>query len=550
MRKLLCALVLIIFPLALNAQVGLDPSADFYEFANTWYRNGLVSSLPQFKPYPVQTIQKIFEEVIQNGDEDNQNIAKFLYKSIFGKPWNVSAVIDERNLFTQNKSTEEKTAKVQASILLEAAGDVSFSDMFGLSYRGGLALVGFGNSAFEDLGAHPNYDTLVKSIKAGPLAFNFNSDAVFSFSHKRINLMAAYSRVGFSPFMDDDVAFSSTAHDSPYILFSYNGKYLNFVQYFGALAANNSGNDRYSFGKFLLFQSLKITLGKKRNVSISLYDAVVYGNRFDVSYFIPVPKILISSANGYDDNVVAGLVFDWNIINGFAWLTNFAFDHLETERLFRFKFTGDYRFAAKTEFSYTPLDVLLKRASLSYTIVMPYTYSHTERNSSNYNYGSYTNWGRSLGTELPPNSDRFLFTLKFNPVRNFTLNTSASIIRHANIYENVPFEKIKEATTKGKLASSDGSLHSTYIETDMFLSQPHIMYICNGSIQGEYTFPRTRAGSFSIGLDLMFTLIYNAGVDAPIYNISNPSATDLDKWAAALHEEYRALLSCTFKYRY
>ncbi|MBR7063665.1 MAG: hypothetical protein IKI31_00695, partial [Treponema sp.] len=211
MKKLLSVSLFLFFALSkFFSQAGVDVFHDFYSSATHWHRNNIIEELPQFKPYPIQTIKSILEKVIQEGDEENKTLAKNYYKSIFGKPWNISFFADERNIFFQREWTEEKSFKLQSSFLLETFGDAFFGNTFGLSYQAGACLVGFNESARENWGATSRYDTLVKSVEAGPVVFNFNGDVVFSAVKNKMDFLLGYSRVGFAPFLDDDVAFSPT----------------------------------------------------------------------------------------------------------------------------------------------------------------------------------------------------------------------------------------------------------------------------------------------------------------------------------------------------
>ena len=55
-------------------------------------------------------------------------------------------------------------------------------------------------------------------------------------------------------------------------------------------------------------------------------------------------------------------------------------------------------------------------ATLEYTLLDPFVYSHRS-NSSN-----YTNWGISLGTALPPNSDEIALELNYYLTNRVTIN--------------------------------------------------------------------------------------------------------------------------------
>ena len=55
----------------LYAQVSLNPNDDFYKDAKKWETKGIVSWLPQIRPYSINTVKKILAEVKENGDESD-----------------------------------------------------------------------------------------------------------------------------------------------------------------------------------------------------------------------------------------------------------------------------------------------------------------------------------------------------------------------------------------------------------------------------------------------------------------------------------------------
>ena len=79
----------------LYAQVSLNPNDDFYKDAKNWETKGIVSWLPQIRPYSINTVKKILAEVKENGDESDVQLAEFYEAKFFSKCWNVGITIGD-----------------------------------------------------------------------------------------------------------------------------------------------------------------------------------------------------------------------------------------------------------------------------------------------------------------------------------------------------------------------------------------------------------------------------------------------------------------------
>ncbi|MBP3709097.1 MAG: hypothetical protein J6I73_01615 [Treponema sp.] len=558
MKKVLFVPVIFMLVLSFgNAQVSVDPNNDFYEAALCWHIRGIVDELPQLKPYPLRMIKKIIAIVIERGTEDDIAEAKAYYQKIFNKAWSVSLKVNERNLFQINDTTKELSSIVQLKTAVQGYGDKLFGDAFALGYRAGASFTFFelSRDVLGDTWAAPEYDTFVKRIGTSAANIDFNANAVVSYAWDTVSIAVGYNRTAFSSFVSGDNALNSSARNAPQCTFMFNGRWFNFAQYFAALEAADMHGEGSHFGKFLSLQTIRFALGRK--VRLSLYDAVIYGKRFDPSYFIPVPSLLIAAANGHNDNVLAGFIFDWNIVRGISWITNMNVDHLDIPQLARFHINSDNRIALKSGFIYAPSNSLCKFISIDYTLISPYTYAATydKTNTDTYNFFSYANGGRSIGSLIPPNSDCVELKIKLEPIANLTISTFASIARHANAYESLSdenAEKLFELNKEGTQYSSDGSINTLFFNSAPFLWGAHIMYICRGGIECSYEFPRTKAGRFSLEMNFVYTYVNNAGVSKPIYGQSSASdhRNAYDNWVANLHDEYDVYLSFGLMYAY
>ncbi len=551
MKKLFALFLLsALFFSAASAQASIDPTDDFYEAALRWYIGGVISELPQLKPYPHDTVRRLLFTVMEKGDREQEAEAREYYESMFGKTWHISAETESTGIVRRNGTTKENGADGSLSLSLEGGADVLFGKGFGAGGRACLSssLSSDENNTVRELWSIPSYDNAIDPVSLGRVRIDFSADAVVSY--EKIGVSAGYNRTGYTNYIDGGNVLSPYAYHAPEFSFSYDGERFDFVQYFAALRASDMLGKNGPYGKFISFHALRFSPNRK--IRLSYYDSVVYGKRFDPSYLISVPSALIASANGYGDNVIAGFLFEYNFFPGVSWLTDVSIDRLDTAQLARFHLNSDNRLALKTGLSYAPKDSPCKLLTFSYTIISPYMYTSEDTNGESYNYHSYTNWGRSIGQNLPPNSDRLSLKIKLEPIKRFSVSTFASITRHANVYQSYSNEELKEIFSKGK-HSTDGSIDSQYHKATPLLSQEHIMYAARGGAEVSYRFPCVKAGLFELHGIFSYTYIGNAGMDTPMYPDAT-AASNFDAlrnaWKNQLHEEYDIFLSIGIKWTY
>ena len=544
-----------VFFSAAYAQISVDPTDDFYEAALRWHIRGVVSELPQLKPYPQESIRRILFTVMERGDSEEASDARDYYERMFDKAWHISAEAKGATLIARNGTTDERDIDGELFFSLHGGGDVLLANGFGTGYRAGVSVkcINTSSAVFGDAWASPAYDTFIDTIEAGAAAINFDVAAIASYANEKISVSAGYNRTGYTNYIDGGNVLSSSAFSAPQFSFSYDGRIFDFVQHFAALRASDMLGKNGPYGKFVSFHALRFS--PNRRMRLSYYDSVVYGKRFDPSYLIPLPAGLTASANGYDDNVIAGLLFEYNFFPGVLWLTDLSINHIDIPQLARLRFNADNRLALKTGLSYAPNDSPCKLLALSYTIVSPYMYTSEETNGESYNYHSYTNWGRSVGQSLPPNSDRLSLKIKLEPTKSFTVSTFASITRHANVYQSYSGDELREMLSKGK-RSTDGSINSQRYSSTQFLSESYVMYIARGGVEVSYRFPRVNAGVFELNGIFAYTYISNAGMDTPIFSGATKSTADAQfnvmrtAWENQLHDEYDIFFSLGVKWTY
>lgn len=554
--------------------MSVDANDDFYEASFSWYANRIISELPQTKPYPLPRVKAILDEVLASGNESEKAQAQKFYERIFGKYWNVSASVKTENIFERQEFSDKRKKDSYVGRIpfdTKIFGDALFKNAWTLGWKAGVDFR-FLDTRKENLlfrYAPLENDRFVKTLSLHKnVALDFLLDAIASYTNEKISVATGYARNGLQLFRDDSLVLSSSSAHSPFASFSVDTKRVDFLFSFKALEASSVKDNSYRFGKFLNFAAIRFLLGK--HFYVSLYDAVVYGGRFDPSYFIPVPHVLITNANGYDDNVTMGAAFQWNLASSFVWTTELAVDTIDWTMLTHLKFNSDNRLAAKTELLYAPRSAILKFVSFDYTIVAPYMYSHWN-NGDAFEWTSHANGERSLGTSLPPNSDMARLKVRLEVLKGFFLETHALVARHGNIYEGLAFPRDDDPLKAKKLEKfenefnahsiADGSIHTMNKDnadsygderpyTNLFLSQDHVMYISEGGFSLSYIVPKISYGELKLNFDFSFSYIVNDGVDKNMCTFGTTANDAKLNWVNNIHTSYNVFVGFGISYRY
>lgn len=556
-------LMLIALSVQSFAQVSVDPNDNFYASAKEWQIKGIVSFLPQLRPYPVSTVKQILEQVIQNGSEKDKTLADEYYKKYFGKGWNVA-------LEASGKVKIDDSKKITKMLGLEPLfyGDIEFLKYVSIGYKLGVLFQNKSTTESDTLPFAKNalYDTYDDPATFGPVVGNLDMVTNATVGISNLYGMIGVNRVGYGPFVNDGVILNSTAYHAGNFSFTYNAEKWAYSQLISAVSAGRNfgitGTSEYEPNKFIAFHTLRFTPIKQ--LSLAYFESSVFGQRFDATYFIPVPYMIIQGMFGQCDNTLAGLTVEYRPIDKLELDLSGAFDDVNINGFASGNMNSRLRMALQVGASYTPDSAFCDLISADYTIVTPYNYSHAPSDSNptntTNNYFSYTNRDISVGSSIPPNSDKIQVNAKFRPVKHLLLEVQTSFTRHANALESLSddeAQKLCDDIKNGTSYNSDGSVMS-YPYPDIatsdltnFLNQAHTMYVLQAGFNSEYEFERTKAGAFSIKFGYMFEYIHNKGVDKPIYtkdSIDKDSAKKL--WVDNLHNEFNNYFTASVKYSY
>lgn len=576
MKKKFVTCILMGMLLAINSysQVSVDPNDNFYKDAKVWETKGIVKRLPQMRPYSIATIKKILSEVKESESEDDIRKADFYEKKYFSKGWNIGVTV-RNDLKASTDSTKD-----MFSVLPQVYGDLEVFKLIGFGYKAG-ALVQ--NSSTEEKEILPsfnnsNYDTYEDPMFIGKIVANMDMAANFTIGTDSMYGMFGINKIAFGPFLDDSVLLNGTQFHSGNFSFIYEGDKFGYSQSLTALSRgeNNgtSGNLDFVPEKFMGFHNIRFSPVKQ--FSVSYFEACVFSNRFDPCYFLPVPYLLLQGMYAATDNLLTGLTFDIRPFDTLSISIAGAVDDMNLTALTKGQFDKTLKIALQAGVSYTPPVSFIDMLSLNYTLVTPFTYSHCDprtniddltfavNNAAMHNKDNFTTRLSSLGTKLPPNSDRIYFEATFTPIERLRIDFSTSFARHANIAESFNDEEAQKyldannaLSTSGKKGyyATDGSVWTTGLtepsrDYNRFLQQDHIMYVLQCAVNAEYELERMKFGSLVFSFGYMFEYIYNKGVDENIYS-SGVSVSDAKKvWVAKLHNVFNNYFSASVKYYY
>lgn len=574
-KKLFAALLFCFCALSAFSQVVIEPNLDFYDSAREWQVKGYVDFLPQVSPYPASVVKEILDAVIESGNEADAEIAQHYYEKYFGKKWHAGLEVGAKLKASSGGGGDfEKFVFVEPSVF----GDVIFKDWISLGYDLGLSLHNGGTESSELLTAFQNepLNTWGDPATFGPMKGNWDMAAGLNVGVKMINGILGANRIGFAnPFGHDSIIINPHSCHMNNFVVNYASDKWQYSQSISQVAAQNF-NKEFTANKFLAFHSVRFTPIKQ--LSISYFETGIFGERFDPSYLIPAPYILLQGMFDAGDNDIYGLSFEYRPFDRFEAALTFAVDDVSVDDWGKGNFDSKFKAALQTGAIYTPASDFCKSLSLDYTLVLPYMYSHWINSPSSsapvpaetYNYQDYTNHGTAIGSNLPPNSDRIHFAIRFVPIKRLNLNLSTDFIRHGNETESWKLGEAVEHCKKFAAGDNTGSVATdpypkSVQERQVFMKQSNKMYIFQCGVQASWEAFRKKWGVLEFKLGYTFEYIYNKGVDNAIYTKDvaaaiNSAKTETEKymivsnawqnWKNKLYDEVNNYISLSVKYSY
>lgn len=498
-KKLTLSMALALFAVgALMAQVPHDPNDQLYRDMDRWFTQGYITtSLPQIRPYPAQFILVLLDEVISQGDAEAQKKALRYRSALSGKDRPFHVGLTGTLVGENDDATVYGAPTVDGVLALESWLTASYD----LGVYGSLRKPG------EELlvpGTYSPYSDFIEDwASVGPFLILQNWTSSLALGTASVYMQAGLNRTSFGPFYDTSTVIGSQAGRAGHFSVEYRKDTWNFGVLFMALTATDDfGKGQFS-DKYLMLHSFDFR--PLPNVEWGFFESVVWGARLEPLYFIPFNQLFASqSMTGFSDNSFFGFHVRWRPLSGLLVRSQVYVDDLNFNDLVSFKFDTKYKLAAQGGLDYVSQKDWFPNLRLEYTAVMPYMYTH-ENSINRYiantpNYTNYTHRGRSLGSDLEPNSDRVRLVLSKPLLPELTVALTSYFTRHGNASEGIA--GMTSAYHDGTIFD-DGRLDdgtATFHYETRFLTQSVIDYRLAGGLGLSWSLP-TDWGNLALQAD-------------------------------------------------
>lgn len=281
------------------------------------------------------------------------------------------------------------------------------------------------------------------------------------------------------------------------------------------LAATDSTGATKTFpGKHLNFQDIGIDATPWLHVSA--FDTVVWGGRFDLSYFVPLTYLYFNQGiTGFPDNALIGLSYRIRLPQHISTSGLVYIDDINFDQVVRFNFNTKWKLSFQVAANWTPLAGMFESLSLDYLAIMPYMYTHRSTSATDPNYDNYTTMGENLGPALPPNTDRLELTGTFAPAPKLLVDVTARLIRHGNASDGI---------TSGSGSLFDDGYNGstpTFQNETRFLTQSVIERTYQAGVHAQATVPLGNAGSMELSAGYLAQYITDYRLNAAATSFDN-----------------------------
>ena len=556
-RKVFFAFVLVFLTVnCIFSQVSADLNDEFYEDAVQWEISGKIQKLPIVRPYPLTLIKDILLKVMECDDAPAAEKAAFYFRQFFND--GVVRVGSEANgtIATGDYGEDNKQLDVNPFVHVNAEfldkGSVSFgvTPIFTNIAKGKEVL---------PAGKITRYDYQADTANIGKINIFLSSSSMVAYGSPDVYVQAGMARTNFGNFYNDGIMLNANANQTGHISFSINKEIISFSLGMLMLTATDIRGNNRKPQKYLYFHSLRYS--PIPEIDLMYYETAMTGPRFDFTYLLPAALYMpIQQLIGYSsENLMMGVQAAYTINNALRFTGDVCVDDIHFNDIVSFNFDTKIKIAAQLGLQYAPSgNNMLKMFYLDYTMITPYMYTHSqydENNSISYktNFQNHTTNGRCLGSQILPNSDKVNFGFKINLFDNLKFNMNATLIRHCNVNEGLPFECIKGylmepvdgVDTSGGLFDypDAGNGYFDYCQHHfMFLNQS-TKYVCiQNDIKFEYTWELGERHTITAYLEWLYQYEKNVGIDRSIYSGGHSESEATEELAAAQLEAWRTSL--------
>jgi hypothetical protein len=483
-----------------------DPLGEIYDDIQVWHEAGLIDTLPSLRPYPAQVLVAALEEVTARTslpEAERVRARKYLEELTGTK-------ID----FVWGGEAQLKSGEDEEYLWGIAGMDFNtwFSDYIALNghWVAMAKYEGDGYYAGGEAGPIDTFDDNAEaSIRGRTIELRQILTNSFSVGTDSLYFQAGIHRSSYGPVFDNGAVLGGYAHYAPTfnVIWDEGGKFGLTTTYMDLTATDYYGDvdDPYS-DKHMVMQTY--TYRPNEWAQFEFLQSIVYGQRFDLTYFVPFSFLFYNqNLTGYEDNSFMGLSMALDLPHSVGFNSVLYIDDAHFNDLIRGNIETMFKAAVQGEVTWTPMSEYVRRVSLDYLAITPYTFSHKSDRfsdeaeavsgvtadyldwlSENANYLNYTTYGDPLGPVLDPNSDRLTLKYSVRPLPQLDVNLIGRMIRHGNPSED-ELDDFDAGYNDGTIFDDgyDENEDHTFKEFK-FLTQDTLEYTFVGGFDLSYTF--------------------------------------------------------------
>lgn len=266
-------------------------------------------------------------------------------------------------------------------------------------------------------------------ISDGTYYTNYRGYVRYQTPGEFLSITAAHDKMTIGTGYMSRLFLSESAPAFSFLRIDLNYKRISYSFFYGSLKGDSVNVELQS--KNIAGHRLDVKFTD--NFKAGFYESIITSNDpFSFSLFNPLSFLTSADLNSgaketTGNNSLMGFDIEYQPLRNLSLQGTFLIDDLNLSTLTDTSYLGN-----ENKFGYQ-LGIMWSKAfnvsslvlTAEYTRLDPFVYSHRKNKSS------YTNWGISLGNQLPPNSDETAFGLKWNLSPKIIINTNLAFQRSA-----------------------------------------------------------------------------------------------------------------------
>lgn len=521
-KKYLFFLLIVLLSVNFRAtgQLISDPQDRLYKFLTLWHEKGYIQKLPVIRPYSLQVIVKLLQEVQQKGDpRSSEQAGDFLrlctkpnFKISSDKefPGPIHFEFEQKSLIDFSGYAGKSTIQLVSTGFLSDFVSYSGKASIGIiDNRDGIEVPKW-TRFFDEAKTGGG----VVELDDGELGIGHYGTAGLFFGTENIIFQAGIMRSSFGPFFDNGPVITPEAPAAGHFSFAYNAKWYSFSsifldlfpRYYADAETGEKEELSASAQKYLIVHNARFYFTNWLNLGI--IQSNLWGGHFHPAYLIPFQHAFYTQQLfGDSASSIVGLYSSVSLPFSMQFNTVFyvddwdAFSSDEKTDINGLNFnSAQNKFAFQTGLSFSPCYNIFKSVKLAYLMITPYMYTHSAH--ADINYLTYTHDGKNIGSILEPNSDQINFHIFLIPLSGLEIDLWTKFTRHGNASEGFEEEGvISDGTVFDDGFLFDGTV--TFYGPSRFLTQDIIekvlqigftidwfmpVWVINTHVQSRYTY--------------------------------------------------------------